>query len=103
MPKRRGNQPMSKVGQKRLPPQVSEDTIERPNLARVNSDARVGKAGLNVGDRVRIQATGVYSGQIGKIERLSSGPIPSALVRVEGGGSRQVRTIDLVVVTDPKP
>mgnify|MGYP000482255647 CR=1 FL=1 len=29
---------------------------------------------------------GPYSGQIGVIERLSSGAIPSALVRVEGGG-----------------
>jgi len=34
------------------------------------------------------------------IERLSGGGIPSALVRVDGGGSRQVRTIDLVQVTE---
>jgi hypothetical protein len=102
VPKRRNTGAISKVGQKRLPPAVSEDTIERPNLARVNSDARIGKAGLNVGDKVRIQSSGMYSGQIGQIERLSSGPIPSALVRVEGGGSRLVRTIDLVVVTDPQ-
>ena len=85
---------MSKVGQKRLPPQVSEDTIERPNLARINSAAREGKAGLKVGDRVRIGSSGLYSGQIGVIERLSAGVIPSAGVRV-GTGSRTVRTIDL--------
>ncbi len=88
---------MSRVGQKRLPPQVSEDTLERPNLARVNSSARLGKPGLKVGDRVRIESTGMYSRQIGVIERLSGSAIPSALVRVEGGGSRQVRTIDLTL------
>ena len=88
---------MSRVGQKRLPPQVSEETIERPNLARVNSNARLGKAGLKVGDRVRIESTGMYSRQIGVIERLSGSAIPSALVRVDGGGSRQVRTIDLTL------
>jgi hypothetical protein len=98
MPKRRGNQPMSKVGQKRLPPAVSEDTIERPNLARINSKAMVGRAGLQVGDRVKIESTGLYSGQIGVIQRLSSGVIPSAVVQVESGGTRQVRTIDLVPV-----
>lgn len=95
MPKRRNNFTLSKVGQKRQPPAVSEESIERPNLARINLNAGAGKAGLKVGDRVLIQSSGMYSGQIGVIERLSSGAIPSALVRVEGGGSRQVRTIDL--------
>jgi hypothetical protein len=42
----------------------------------------------------------MYAGQIGVIERLSSGAIPSALVRVEGGGSRQVRMIDLVLAPE---
>jgi hypothetical protein len=100
MPKRRNQGAISKVGQKRLPPQVSEDTIERPNLARVNSKAMVGRAGLQVGDRVRIESTGLYSGQIGTIQRMSSGVIPSAVVQVESGGTRQVRTIDLVPVKD---
>ena len=98
MPKRRGNQPISKVGQKRLPPAISEDSIERPNLARINLSAGAGKAGLKVGDRVRIGSNGMYSGQIGVIQRLSSGVIPSAFVQVESGGTRQVRTIDLVAV-----
>jgi hypothetical protein len=91
---------MSKVGQKRLPPAVSEDTIERPNLARINSKAMVGRAGFAVGDRVKIESTGLYSGQTGVIQRLSSGVIPSAVVQVESGGTRQVRTIDLVPVKD---
>jgi len=46
----------------------------------------------------------MYAGQTAVIERLSGGVIPSALVRTEGGGSRQVRTIDLVaVVPDTAP
>ena len=100
MPKRRNNVALSKVGQKRLPPQVSEETIERPNLAKINLSAGAGKAGLKVGDKVRIQSSGLYGGQTGVIERISSGAIPSALVRVDGGGSRQVRTIDLGRVTE---
>jgi hypothetical protein len=98
VPKRRNAGAISKVGQKRLPPQVSEESIERPNLARINLSAGTGKAGLKVGDRVRIESSGMYSGQVGVIERLSGSAIPSALVRVDGGGSRQVRTIDLVAV-----
>ena len=90
---------MSKVGQKRLPPAISEDTIERPNLARVNSAALVGKPGLKVGDKVRIGSAGLYAGRVGVIERLSTGVIPSALVRV-GSGSRQVRTVDLTLAPE---
>ena len=88
---------MSKVGQKRLPPAVSEDTRERPNLARSNIVAGAGNSKLKVGDRVLITSTGMYSGQIGVIERVSAGAIHSALVNVEGGGSRQVRTVDLTL------
>ena len=100
MAKRRGNQPISRVGQKRLPPAVSEETFERPNLARIDLSAGAGKPGLKVGDRVKIGSAGMYAGQIGVIERLSAGAIPSALVRVAGGGSRQVRTIDLSLAPD---
>ena len=81
-------------------PEVIED---RPNLARINLSAGAGQAGFVVGDRVRIQSAGMYSGELATIERLSSGVIPSALVRTDGGGSRQVRTIDLVKVTGDAP
>jgi hypothetical protein len=91
---------MSKVGQKRLPPTVSEDTIERPNLARINLQAGAGKPGLKVGDRVKVGSAGMYSGQIGVIERVTTGVIPSALVRVSGGGSRLVRMIDLTLAPE---
>jgi hypothetical protein len=37
----------------------------------------------------------LYSGEIASIERLTSGAIPSAVVRTEAGRTRQVRTIDL--------
>jgi hypothetical protein len=54
---------------------------------------------------VRIQASGIYSGEIATIEKISAGGvIPSALVRTEGGGTRQVRTIDLIPAkVEPKP
>ena len=61
----------------------------------MNLSAAAGQPGLKVGDRVRIEAAGLYSGQSAVIERLSTGVIPSALVRTENG-TRQVRTIDLV-------
>ena len=96
MKKRKDNFARSRVAQKRQPPPGNETPDERPNLARINLDAGAGRAGFSVGERVRIESTGMYAGQIGVIERLSSGVIPSALVRVEGGGGRQVRTIDLV-------
>ena len=80
----------------RRPPEPGSDASpERPNLATINLRAGAGQAGFKVGDRVRITAAGLYSGEIGVIERLSSGVIPSALVRTERGNTRQVRTIDL--------
>ena len=96
MPKRKQkNFAGSRVAQKRQPPASPETPEDRPSLARINLSAGAGREGFAVGDRVKINSTGMYAGQIGVIERLSSGVIPSALVRVEGG-SRQVRTIDLV-------
>ena len=100
--KRKDNFARSRVAQKRQPQPGSEAPEDRPNLARINLDAGVGRAGFRVGDRVRIESSGMYSGQTGVIERLSSSVIPSALVRVEGGGTRQVRTIDLVAAPREK-
>jgi hypothetical protein len=67
----------------------------RPTVASINLSASTGRAGLKVGDRVRIIGQGLYSGDIATIERLTSGAIPSAVVRTEAGRTRQVRTIDL--------
>ncbi|MBM4408247.1 MAG: hypothetical protein FJ038_06560 [Chloroflexi bacterium] len=65
------------------------------NAVSIDLKAAEGRAGLAVGDRVRITGTGLYSGEAAVIERFSFGAIPSAVVRTEGGRSRQVRTVDL--------
>lgn len=75
-------------------PPVGEPYV-RPTVASINLSASTGRAGLKVGDRVRINGTGLYSGEIAAIEKLTTGPIPSAVVRTEAGRTRQVRTIDL--------
>ncbi len=67
----------------------------RPTVASINLSATAGRAGLKVGERVRIAGTGLYSGEVATIERLTTGAIPSAVVRTEAGRTRQVRTIDL--------
>ena len=82
---------------RRPPPPGTDESYERPNLATINLSAGAGNPGLKVGDRVRIDAAGLYSGDVGVIERLSSGAIPSAFVRT-ANGTRQVRTIDLTPV-----
>ncbi len=98
MRKRKITYPPAKTATKRAPAPTPDPSIERPNLVRINAAAGAGRAGFSVGDRVRIEASGMFSGEIALIERLSPGVIPSALVRTESGRSRQVRTIDLVAV-----
>ncbi|HYI23428.1 MAG TPA: hypothetical protein VEX62_12440, partial [Candidatus Limnocylindrales bacterium] len=87
--KRKTNYPPPKTS-RRGPPPGSDESPVRPNLATINLTAGAGKAGLSVGDRVRIDAGGLYSGEIAIIEKLSASVIPSALVRTEKG-TRQVR------------
>jgi hypothetical protein len=72
-------------------------------VASINLAASTGRAGLKVGDRVRINGTGLYSGEFATIEKLTSGAIPSAVVRTEAGRTRQVRTIDLEPVAAASP
>lgn len=67
----------------------------RPTVATIDLTAGSGRAGLSVGDRVRIAGGGLYAGEAAVIEKLTSGVIPAALVRTEAGRTRQVRTIDL--------
>jgi hypothetical protein len=66
----------------------------------INLTAGSGRRGLNVGDRVRITGSGLYSGETAIIDRLTQGVIPSAVVRTEAGRTRQVRTIDLEPIAD---
>jgi hypothetical protein len=103
MRKRKVVYPPAKTATKRAPAPAPDPSYERPNLATINLAATTGRAGFTVGDRVRIEGSGMYAGEIAVIERLSSGVIPSALVRTEGGGTRQVRTIDLVAVPAESP
>jgi hypothetical protein len=72
-------------------------------VASINLSASTGRAGLKVGDRVRINGTGLYSGELATIEKLTTGAIPSAVVRTEAGRTRQVRTIDLEPVGPASP
>lgn len=77
----------------------------RPTVATIDLNAGKGRKGLAVGGKVRIAGTGLYSGEVATIEKLTSGVIPSAVVRTEAGKTRQVRTIDLepVSATAPPP
>lgn len=79
-------------------PKRAPDTIPRvlPRATvSIDPTAGAGRGGLTVGDRVRINGSGLYAGEAAVIERFSGNVIPAAVVRTESGGSRQVRTIDL--------
>lgn len=82
---------------KRTPPRVQPggDGTGRPAALTINLSALEGRAGLAVGDRVRILGSGLYAGETAVIERLAGGVVPSAGVRTEAGRTRTVRTIDL--------
>jgi hypothetical protein len=101
--KRKVTYPPAKTATRRAPAPAPDPNVERRTLATINLSAGIGQAGFAVGDRVRIEAAGIYAGEIAVIERLSPGVIPSALVRTEGGNTRQVRTVDLVAVPAESP
>jgi hypothetical protein len=100
MTKKKRVNPYERRTSNRRRPAPTSDAPERPNLATINLEAAGGRSGLRVGDRVRIDSSGIYSGESAVVERLTSGPIPAALVRTDSGGTRQVRTIDLVPLDD---
>ena len=100
MTKRKKTYPPAKTATRRAPLPGSDSSPERPNLATINLQAGAGRPGLKIGDRVRIEGSGMFAGEIAVIERLSGGVIPSALVRTQGGNARQVRTIDLAPARD---
>jgi hypothetical protein len=71
----------------------------RPNLAVIEA-ASTGRGHVYaVGDRVRIVAAGLYSGEIGTVETLAGGVIPAVVVRMPAG-TRRVRTVDLEPVNE---
>jgi len=65
-------------------------------VAVINGQAGLGKAGFEVGMRVTVLGTGLYTGQTAIVESIAGGVIPAAVVRTEAGRTRRVRTIDLV-------
>lgn len=71
---------------------------QRPTVVSIDLRARLGGAAFSVGDRVRINGTGLYAGEIAVVEALAGTAIPSALVRTAAGSARRVRTIDLELV-----
>jgi hypothetical protein len=98
MTKKKRYSPFEPNKRKAQPAPTNDAPVERPNLATINTEAAFGKAGFRPGDVVRIQGTGTYSGEEATIEKLTTGVIPSAIVRTANGNTRHVRTIDLVAV-----
>ena len=105
MARRKVTYPPPKTANRPPPPTGLPDDAPyvRPTVAIIDLTAGKGRTGLSVGGRVRIAGTGLYSGEIAVIEKLSKGVIPSAVVRTEAGKTRQVRTIDLEPVNATKP
>ena len=64
-------------------------------VANINLGAMTGRADITQGSRVQI-GSGLYAGEFAIVESVIGGVIPAAVVRTESGGSRRVRTIDLV-------
>jgi hypothetical protein len=72
-----------------------------PTVASINRQAGAGRTGIEVGMRVTILGTGLYSGETAIVESIANGVIPAADVRTEAGRTRRVRTIDLAPAPDP--
>jgi hypothetical protein len=83
------------ITSRRAAPTGTDPAQARPGLVTIDLKAGAGRAGIRIGDRVRIQGTGLYSGETAVVESLPGGVIPAALVRTENGQARRVRTIDL--------
>jgi hypothetical protein len=81
-------------------PAPGESTVNRSNAVSIDLRAMTGRTGLSAGQRVRILGTGLYAGEVATIERFANGVVPAAVVRTEAGRTRQVRTIDLELVTE---
>jgi hypothetical protein len=82
----------------RQPRAAGDPSTVRRGPVNIELDAAKGRTGLKVGDRVRITGSGMYTGEIAIIEKLSNGVISSATVRTEAGRTRQARTVDLAPV-----
>lgn len=72
-------------------------------VAVINQTARLGRDDIVAGAWVTISGTGANAGEQGRVERLVPGVIPAAVVHLEGGRTRRVRTVDLVPSARPAP
>ena len=98
MRKRKVVYPPAKTATRRQTPPglVGGEPIRvRESLVSIDTTALDGRAGLKIGDKVRIGGTGLYAGEAAVVERLATSAIPSAFVRTEAGRTRQVRQVDL--------
>lgn len=96
--KRKVSYPPPRTATRQAPPPGivgGDPAYVRPTVVSIDVNAASGRSGLSIGDRVRINGGGLYSGEIATIERFAGGVIPAAVVRTDAGKSRQVRTIDL--------
>jgi hypothetical protein len=108
MRKRKVVYPPAKTATRRQTPPglVGGEPIRvRESLVSIDTNALNGRAGLKIGDRVRIGGTGLYAGEAAVVERLATSAIPSAFVRTESGRTRQVRQVDLepIRAAEPRP
>ena len=94
--KRKVNYPPARTAT-RQPRPAGDPAAMRRGPVTIELDAAKGRAGLKIGDRVRI-GSGAYAGEIAVIEKLTNGPIASATVRTEAGRTRMARTVDLTPV-----
>jgi hypothetical protein len=78
------------------PAPVYVPPVTPPTVAMINREASTGRTGIEVGMRVTITGTGLYSGETAVVESIAGGVIPAADVRTEAGRTRRVRTIDLI-------
>lgn len=95
--KRKVSYPPPRTATRQAPPPsvVGDSSYNRPTVVSIDLDAASGRSDLAVGDRVRINGGGLYSGEAATIEKFAGGVIPAAVVRTDAGKTRQVRTIDL--------
>ena len=93
-PPKRSDRPQAPAGA------GAEPAYLRSSVVAIDPKAGAGRDGFQIGDRVRITGSGLYSGEAGVVESVPGGIISSALVRTDSGRTRRVRTIDLEPITD---
>ena len=91
--KRRVTYPPSRSSKGPAP--VYTPPVTPRTVAVINGQAGLGRAGIEVGMRVTVLGTGLYTGETAIVESIAGGVIPAAVVRTEAGRTRRVRTIDL--------